>query len=443
MTGSFLVFLLVAAGVILVIVLVNKQRTGLHGPEWETATAEDPPRVQVPRRPTYPSLVAALGTIREGDPEFSFVLFEDFLYALYTEAHTARGAGRLPGLSPYLSPAAREVLAGLGQRPVETVIVGLLRVEQVTAGGLAAPTEVVAVFDTNYAERDDQGAEHAFYSSERWTLTRPAGEKSRPPERARVLDCPNCGAPLDKLVGGVCGYCNQNVDGGDHDWTVQSLEILEREERPPILTGTTEEAGTGDPTVVAPDAAQRWKALTAGDPALDWAGLSARVNLVFQTFHQAWTAREPLLVRPYLSDNLFQSQLYWIEAYRRQHLVNRTDGAHVVSLHLARVVSDAHYDAVTVRLFATGRDYTVTEAGEVVGGDKLRERPYSEYWTLIRGAGRTGAPRTRPECPSCGATLDAGAVNMAGHCTFCRAKVTAGEFDWVLSRIEQDEVYTG
>jgi hypothetical protein len=32
---------------------------------------------------------------------------------------------------------------------------------------------------------------------------------------------------------------------------------------------------------------------------------------------------------------------------------------------------------------------------------------------------------------------------MAGNCSHCKARVTLGEFDWVLSRIEQDEVYGG
>jgi hypothetical protein len=32
---------------------------------------------------------------------------------------------------------------------------------------------------------------------------------------------------------------------------------------------------------------------------------------------------------------------------------------------------------------------------------------------------------------------------MAGDCRYCRAKVTTGEFDWMLSRIEQDEAYRG
>ena len=51
-----------------------------------------------------------------------------------------------------------------------------------------------------------------------------------------------------------------------------------------------------------------------------------------------------------------------------------------------------------------------------------------------------GAARADPDCPTCGAPLR---IEMAGNCSYCRAKVTSGEFDWVLSRIEQDEVYAG
>ena len=61
-------------------------------------------------------------------------------------------------------------------------------------------------------------------------------------------------------------------------------------------------------------------------------------------------------------------------------------------------------------------------------------------WTLIRGAGVRGAPRTDATCPNCGAPL---VTNMAGECDHCGAKLTRGDFDWVLSKIEQDDSYTG
>jgi hypothetical protein len=35
------------------------------------------------------------------------------------------------------------------------------------------------------------------------------------------------------------------------------------------------------------------------------------------------------------------------------------------------------------------------------------------------------------------------AINQAGECEFCAVVVTTGEFDWVLSRIEQDDSYSG
>ena len=44
------------------------------------------------------------------------------------------------------------------------------------------------------------------------------------------------------------------------------------------------------------------------------------------------------------------------------------------------------------------------------------------------------------KCGNCGAPLK---VTMAGSCEFCGAHVTAGAFDWVLSKIEQDDTYRG
>ena len=93
-----------------------------------------------------------------------------------------------------------------------------------------------------------------------------------------------------------------------------------------------------------------------------------------------------------------------------------------------------------MRIWATGKDYVEDKAGEVVRGSRRFERPYSEYWTLIRSAGLKGPARSDRSCGNCGAPLQ---VSMAGSCTHCGAHVTAGEFDWVLSKIEQDDSYRG
>ena len=58
------------------------------------------------------------------------------------------------------------------------------------------------------------------------------------------------------------------------------------------------------------------------------------------------------------------------------------------------------------------------------------------------GAAGTGAnTHDVHQCPSCGAALDK--INAAGVCGYCDSRITSGKFDWVLSRIDQTEVYQG
>jgi len=290
-------------------------------------------------------------------------------------------------------------------------------------------------FESNYTE-----AGRGCYVVERWTLSRGPAARSRSPDRVRVLGCPGCGAPQDALFGGTCRHCRRVVNDGSFDWTVQLVHVIHREERPPILTANVEERGTNDPTIFDPNLPQALAALRAKDPAFDVARFQARVGLVFQQFQIAWSSRNLAQMRPFLSDALFTTQQYWINAYVAQGLRNVTENAHITKLELVKVSSDAWYDAITVRLFATGLDYTITDDGRVVSGSRTKPRPYSEYWTFIRGTNRRGPTRTDLACSNCGAPLE---VNMAGHCKYCSVKVTTGDFDWVLSRIEQDESYTG
>ncbi|HEU4533593.1 MAG TPA: TIM44-like domain-containing protein, partial [Polyangiaceae bacterium] len=376
------------------------------------------------------------------DEDFSYALFEDFLYALYAEVHQARGGGRLERVTPYLSDKARWALnVALGTpSEVRDIVIGSMRVEAVRrAKGHPDRVAVVVRFESNYVESYAAGGgETAYYAEERWTLERDRGARSRPPEAARVVGCPGCGAPLDKVVGGVCGHCGATGWSGEREWYVTEAVSVAREARSPAVAGDAEEVGTDLPTVVDPDVRAALAGLQQKDPDFAWPAFVARVEAVFATFHEAWSARDLARARPYLSDNLFEAQRYWVDAYRRSGLRNVTERPRVVSVHLARVSSDKHYDALTVRVFATCLDYTLDESGALVAGSRERAREYSEYWTLLRGAGAKGAPRADAACPNCGAPLD---VNMAGHCAYCRAKVTAGAFDWVLSRIEQDEAY--
>ncbi len=459
-SGSSFCSQLMFLAVIGLFLLAKKYKQTSHG--WSTTPTPRArsPRVDTVRLPQRPqpgtpgvqNAREALARLRavgpQGgsgpfDPDFSLVLFEDFLYALYAKAHESRGRGRVDTLSAYLSEQVRRSLRTLGQPDeVTAVVVGAMHYLSVSPVQATSERVVVRVrFETNYTESDGLGQTQSWYVVEDWTLQRSTKAKSRPPAQARIFKCPSCGAPLDAVQGSTCSYCQKTVDTGEFDWVVHAVSLVRREPRGPQLTGTTEEQGTDEPTVKQPGVEQRMQQLLLADPELSWDSLSQRISLIFHELQAAWSSQLWERARPYVSDNLFQMQLYWMDAYRKQGLRNLTKNARITCLELVRVTSDAHFHAITVRLHATGLDYTLREGdGELVGGSTTRERRYTEYWTLIRGTGAKGRPGTDKRCPSCGAAL---ALNMAGQCTHCSAKVTSGEFDWVLSRIEQDESYRG
>ena len=429
--------------VIIVVIVVHRKRKARAGPQrWDSA----PPKAPPGRR-----AVRDLDAIRDQDPEFSVVLFEDFAYALFARAHQARSSQRdLESLSPYLSPAARSHLA---QRrpvgaPVSGVVVGAMRVVDLsiptpamTASSTGTPQIKVALeFEANMTV-GMAGAEHTHYVQERWRLARDAGVQSKPPSGVRSFQCPNCGAPFGPEGGDRCQYCGEVVSGGRFDWSVEAIDLIRIEERPPALTSDVQEVGSNWPTILHPALNARWVEMAREDPAVTQQALDARLRLIYDELNAAWSRRDLGGARPYVSDGLFDYLKYWVTAYERQGLRNVLEGMRIVEWKTVKVLRDRYFDSLTVRLWGSGRDYTVRQTtGDVISGDPRHDRFYSEYWTLIRGAGVKGAPRSDKSCPNCGAPLD---VNMAGQCEHCGAKITSGEFDWVLSKIEQDDSYTG
>jgi hypothetical protein len=389
----------------------------------------------------------ALALVRQTDPEFSAVLFDDFVYGLYAAAHRARHSREsLALLAPYLSIAVRN---GLRARPpdgaiVQSVVVGAMRV----LGARANPPdparrshEIKIEIESNVtAMPPSASGPVAAYLKEVWILSRSAQAHTRPWKGARTFGCPACGAPATGIGDDRCPACGQVTENGRFDWQVTSADVVESEPRPPALTGEVEERGTDLPTVASPSLAVDWEALNAADPAVTGEAVAERLAAIFSSLHAAWAAQDLRPVRPYVSDALLQYLQYWVDAYRAQGLRNAVEKARITRFETAKITRDLHYDAVTLRVFATGFEVTTNAAGEVVGGSRRRERPYSEYWTLIRGASVRGQPPRAQACPGCGAALD---INMAGSCAYCGVHVTAGEFDWVLSRIEQDDSYSG
>lgn len=391
----------------------------------------------------------AFNQLRRFDPNFSEIIFVDFCYALYGRAHEARGRGprALDELSPYLGEPARASLLQLNRpnlKAVEGIIVGAMQVVDVR--GLDTPTVVIGVeFDANYTEftpkEGDPRGEMSYYVRERWELERKRDVLSPTPQQATALHCPRCGAALQKDTVGACAFCGTKVESGEFQWYVRRIATLSREAKGPLLTSNVPEVGTNYPTVTQPNFPAVRVAFEQNNPSFSWADFQARARLIFNELQDAWSTLNWERARPHETDNIFQMHRYWIDAYQRQGLRNALDQHKITAMQPVKIKMDAFYNAITLRIFAEGYDYTVDKGGRIVAGSNQNLRRWSEYWTFIRSTKAKPTPaRADLNCPNCGAPLK---INATGVCEFCGGKVTSGEFDWVLSKIEQDESYAG
>jgi hypothetical protein len=393
------------------------------------------------------AIANAFEQLRRFDPNFSEIIFTDFCYALYGKAQHERATGRLDELSPYLSMEARNSLMKRnpkGLREVRGIIVGAMQVTDVR--GLANPNINISVgFEANYTEvvagGDGTPSEMTYYVREHWELERKRDVLSPTPAQATALHCPRCGAALQKDTAGACAFCGSKIESGEFQWFVRSISLNAREPRGPLLTSDVPEVGTEQPTIVQ----RNFQAVRAyfeqQHPAFSWGEFMERARLIFNELQAAWSSLDWERARPHETDNIFQMHRYWIEAYKRQNLRNLLDGCKITSMQPVKIKEDAFYNSITLRIGAEGYDYTMDGQGRVVSGSNKNLRRWTEYWTFIRN--RQAKPthaRTDLSCPNCGAPLK---VNVTGICEFCGGKITSGEFDWVLSRIEQDESYTG
>ncbi|MGZ8829658.1 MAG: TIM44-like domain-containing protein [Thermoanaerobaculia bacterium] len=377
--------------------------------------------------------------LRRFDPNFSEVVFSDFCYALYGRVHNARGANDLDRYAPYVGEAARRSLIARnppGLTEVRGIVLGSFNIVNVRLDG---KTVLVTVdYESNMTEIST--GEASWYLRERWVFERERDILSAPPEKAKAEHCPRCGAALKTRTDGSCEYCGVKITSGAFQWFVRNITVTAKESRGPRLTSNVPEQGTSLPTKLQPKFREQFAQFQSAHPEFLWEDLERRARETAKTLQDAWTARDWERVRPLESDTLFQTHRYWMDAYTRQGLRNVVDAFSLGRVEPVRIVSDPFYDAITMRLWASGRDYTTNPKGKVVAGSNNVLRSWSEYWTFIRTRATQADPSKTVSCPNCGAAVE---VGTSGICRFCGGKLTSGEFGWVLSRIEQDEAYRG
>jgi len=233
------------------------------------------------------------------------------------------------------------------------------------------------------------------------------------------------------------------VADGRLQWQVVDARLEDRHPLPRIALGTGAgiEEGTHLPTLTSPDLGVQLRRFQARHPDVPWPTFRERVVTEFVRIQQAWSAGDLAALRPLETDFLYQQHRYWLERYRKEGLRNRISAVRVAEVVPVKVSMDAFVEAITVRVYAAVKDWTEDAKGSVVGGSRERDRVFSEYWTFVRSNGARSKAQDLDHCPSCGAPLDR--VSETGVCGYCDAKLTGGDYDWVLSTIDQDEVYGG
>jgi hypothetical protein len=191
------------------------------------------------------------------------------------------------------------------------------------------------------------------------------------------------------------------------------------------------------PSVTVADPSTGLAAIAAHDPAFDLNAFLSRVQRSFFIIQQAWSDCKPEMSRRVMADSLWDQHRIQIEQYVQKHQRNILDNLTVGNEQVVAASSDPSYDSITVRIAAACADYDVdTQTGKVTRGDKA-VRTWAEDWQFQRSAKAVTRPdggTMNDKCPNCGAPLS---LDLTGTCTYCKAQVMAGEYDWVLVRISQ------
>jgi len=180
-------------------------------------------------------------------------------------------------------------------------------------------------------------------------------------------------------------------------------------------------------------------AIQQHDPAFNEADFLSDCNRAFFTIQQAWTERKPEISRQVMHDGIWQQHKFQIDQYLSQQKQNVLENLAIQNTRVVSAHTDESFDTIMVRFFASCADYDIdlsNDKHKVVRGDRSIA-DWAEDWVFQRKSNAVTKPNggtMAKKCPNCGAPLD---LDLAGVCKYCRAPVMSGEFDWVLTRIEQ------
>jgi len=276
----------------------------------------------------------------------------------------------------------------------------------------------------------DEGSDQRH--GERWTFTRSAAATTPGNGGVIASRCPACGGELRLNLDGTCAHCRASVTNGSVDWVVTDVQGA------PFIG-----YAPGSSLAVAAATLDEGVAnLRSADPGFSLDAFQARVRTAFLALQDAWCRQNLDAGRAFLSPGAYFTWSAQLETMAAEGRRNIMENLSVLRIDPVQIVHGRVFDDLTVRVSASAVDFEVDKKNRIVFGDRS-VRSFIEDWTFQRSVGvaTTDKPGTLENtCPGCGAPI---ALNQIGECRYCRAAVTSGKFDWVVSRIEQDQDAAG
>lgn len=172
------------------------------------------------------------------------------------------------------------------------------------------------------------------------------------------------------------------------------------------------------------------------DPKFDATAFGEKLGNLYVQMQNCWQAKNIESVRPYFTDALYQQMDRQLDALCRNGYTNYVERISVLGVNLRGFRQSDGEDHIIAELRTRIVDYTLNDkTGELVKGDKKKEKFLTYEWELTRASGRTtGAAEemTVVNCPNCGAPLS---INATAKCPYCDSVVTVDAHDWAISAI--------
>ncbi|MFC1746511.1 TIM44-like domain-containing protein, partial [Candidatus Riflebacteria bacterium] len=444
---AFVIFVLIIA-IVMVVVLKTPQ----DEPDdefWECGDDTDHAQWQKDeyfariseKRKRYRAVKKQIEKFKQLDKNFSIPLFRDFVGLIFTRLHTLKVSDIEP-LRPYFEDSYFEKLKSEMKNPevqeISEVIIGQLGIEnlQMAKGFVQCSVDI----EGNFTEIRADG-EHGFFIQQVFTFRKPIDVLSKEPGIMTSLGCPNCGNTSMDSYRGNCDACGEPLKSGLHNWEITGINTVEQSPKDKYgHTPPKEEFGEFFPTVKQVELGANLRELVSRDNEFSPSMFQNFAGETFMEMQKAWTEKNWQVFRKFETDALYHSHKYWMDIYEKKGITNNIENINVIGVEVAKVETDAFFDAVTVRIRASMTDVDVDSNGKIISG---QENPvkFSEYWTFIRST-QFKKPKSEDSscCPSCSAPLE---VNQSGDCEYCGSRVSTGDFNWVLSNIAQDEAYAG